>query len=501
MDDMAFAYETHLWSSAVPSTWQSELLLLMGGKTKENSEMLATSLTNIGEIASADVIQSLEKIADALIAEKAEDRMLDEQSSDEDKLGWLLSPAAGRVVPLFQHFLKQHGHRCFREAEMRQKGWGEDATPVIGMLVASLRARGMLVGEKPPEKIDFEFERRAHARVEEKARGSMNFLSRPIFHMGLRFAKSGVRKREQTKYLTIRLQNSIKRDYRLLARKLWQKGALRTNQGKTPSQIEEDLDLIFFLTHEEIGVLMQAASQRRDTPHNRKLAATLLQKARQRREVLPLQEAIEFPHLSEPGEPPFPKRKHEGDADEEERRVEGRVEGEGLVLKGMGVSKGVVVSRARVIRKIHEASSLKKGEILIVPYTDVGWTPFFSLVGVYLLSSLPPLSLSLIYFCRRSCMRARWGGIAWGCCCARVWTALCGGFTRCDVVIQHRGYRQIRWQHRFPLLAKGCLIETEICRTWIVVSIDRFIRVSNFLCYVNRLLASRCSKSRYCAST
>lgn len=48
---------------------------------------------------------------------------------------------------------------------------------------------------------------------------------------------------------------------------------------------------------------------------------------------------------------------------------------------GIGCSSGVLVGTARVIKDISEASRLNKGEIMIVPYTDPGWTPLFSLAA------------------------------------------------------------------------------------------------------------------------
>ncbi len=48
---------------------------------------------------------------------------------------------------------------------------------------------------------------------------------------------------------------------------------------------------------------------------------------------------------------------------------------------GIGCSAGVIKARACVINDIAEASKLKSGEIMIVPFTDPGWTPLFSLAA------------------------------------------------------------------------------------------------------------------------
>lgn len=56
-------------------------------------------------------------------------------------------------------------------------------------------------------------------------------------------------------------------------------------------------------------------------------------------------------------------------------------EGTGARLTGIGCSAGRIRATARVIRSIHEARNLKAGEILVVPFTDPGWTPLFSLAA------------------------------------------------------------------------------------------------------------------------
>jgi len=45
------------------------------------------------------------------------------------------------------------------------------------------------------------------------------------------------------------------------------------------------------------------------------------------------------------------------------------------------VSRGRVTGVARIVRTIDEASALQRIEILIASITDVGWTPYFSLIA------------------------------------------------------------------------------------------------------------------------
>jgi len=47
------------------------------------------------------------------------------------------------------------------------------------------------------------------------------------------------------------------------------------------------------------------------------------------------------------------------------------------VLNGLAVSSGVVTGKARVILKADTDEQVLPGEILVAPFTDPGWTPYF----------------------------------------------------------------------------------------------------------------------------
>jgi pyruvate,water dikinase len=52
-----------------------------------------------------------------------------------------------------------------------------------------------------------------------------------------------------------------------------------------------------------------------------------------------------------------------------------------LKLTGLPVSQGEVRGKARVVTSLDEASEIQHGEILIVPYTDIGWSPYFPMIS------------------------------------------------------------------------------------------------------------------------
>ena len=116
-----------------------------------------------------------------------------------------------------------------------------------------------------------------------------------------------------------------------------------------------DADAVFFLTHDELGRLARDSD------------SGLVAAALARREAFAAQESYEFPDVFQ-GEPT------RLDLDLEAGDSDG-------VVRGSPVSRGRVTGVARIVRTIEEASALQRGEILIAPITDVGWTPYFSLIA------------------------------------------------------------------------------------------------------------------------
>lgn len=68
--------------------------------------------------------------------------------------------------------------------------------------------------------------------------------------------------------------------------------------------------------------------------------------------------------------------------------------GEGL--KGQAGSPGLAEGPARIIRSAEEFGELKKGEILVCPYTDPSWTPLFALASAVVADTGGPLSHAAI---------------------------------------------------------------------------------------------------------
>lgn len=73
------------------------------------------------------------------------------------------------------------------------------------------------------------------------------------------------------------------------------------------------------------------------------------------------------------------RRFGENSATNEQATNEANANGNGIT--GIACSPGVFTGRARVIRNIHEAHRLERGDILITKFTDPGWTPKFNVIA------------------------------------------------------------------------------------------------------------------------
>jgi len=50
-------------------------------------------------------------------------------------------------------------------------------------------------------------------------------------------------------------------------------------------------------------------------------------------------------------------------------------------LRGIGTSRGVFEGTARAIRSMDDFGSLRDEEVLVVPFSDMAWTPLFARAG------------------------------------------------------------------------------------------------------------------------
>ncbi|MGB8329319.1 MAG: PEP-utilizing enzyme, partial [Polyangiales bacterium] len=291
--------------------------------TQAHHAEVAAMLAGAQHVESADIAEGVDRIVNLLsVTSNAEQAFAWDDA--ESALAWICSTDSGRAGEEFTRYLDRHGHRAVRELELRQKEWAVDPAPLIASLQSGLRARLQHGTPRRP-----------------KPGPASSTKDRPFIRRLLPLAHAAIRSREHTKSALVAVTARFKHAYRAL-------GLRMVKEGLLPDQ-----DAVFFLTHQELGRLLEG---RRD----------LAELAVSRRRVIDFQMPLHFPQIFRGRPEPL---RHEP------------IEGDGGALVGKPVSRGVVTGPARVAETLEEAAALQAGEILIASITDVGWTPYFSLIA------------------------------------------------------------------------------------------------------------------------
>jgi pyruvate,water dikinase len=339
------AFSLHYNTSSQSGSYYSLLLNLFSkGKvpTSEHQEKVASLYTDIPDIESAHVVKSIDELALVLSTEpNIRDQFL--TANFDTGLEYLKHKASLKVTSLWAAFMERHGHRCVREAELREKEWAADPSVVLEGLKSKtiMLLDGQTTDSMPSnKKLQFDLD-------------GLNPISKMVAKNVLPKARKAVATREQTKAWSIKVQYEFKKAYRHLANLLVKKGWLN------------DTDLIFFLTHSEIGDFI------RDTDKT-----LWIEKAKQRRKLVPGLNELRFADIS--FGIPVPEEIPEFIAANS--------------LRGTPVSKGITEGRVRLVNSIEDARKLQRGEIMVSRYTDIGWTPFYSTINGLVTEIGSPLS-------------------------------------------------------------------------------------------------------------
>lgn len=298
---------------------------ITSGRTEEDGRADAMRLmAGASDVESAMMLDHLQAVVRTLAADReASGQFL---ADTPEKAVTDLRRADSRSGTALREFLHRHGHRGYRELCMRDPSWADDPAGLGSMMQVMLRATRTAAGPAPE---------RARRSDGESTPRAISFLAR--------LAQGGARGREETKAKMALMAHALKRGYRHLGEVL-----ARTN--RLP-----DADLVFFFDRGEL----------RDVVGDGDITE-LVQKARARREALAFQDALEFDDVSVGRPSPAIAPPQVADADS----IIGRPAGRGSV-------EGIV----RVAKSVHDARGVQPGEILVAPVTDVGWTPYFTVIA------------------------------------------------------------------------------------------------------------------------
>lgn len=320
----------HYITSAHSGAMSSALLTILSqGKSEhEAREILAGLLEDIDGIESVDILRSMRRIARTCIVSNPECRDMDWQ-----QLSVYIANDNGDVKAAYDSFMRRHGHRAIREAELRSKSWEMDGQGFMENLLTVIRS-----GANEQEKTESKVEENIQAALS----GRKGILKKVIGYI-IRQSRAGVYNREYTKARFVRAVDRFKKAYIRLAKDLVAMGAL------------PDEDLIYFLSHRELGELISTRSSK------------YLKLALKRRRLLSEQAQVKYKDIYI-GKP-------------EPIVIESISCENGTVLTGAPISRGEVCGTARVVRTVDDAKKLRDGDIMVAAFTDIGWSPYYSVIG------------------------------------------------------------------------------------------------------------------------
>ncbi len=321
------AVALHYAASAFSGAMNVALTMTLSGGTNisdESKRLMTELLSGVDGVESAAVLEGLEELASIIRGTSMETSIM--KGSPHEVHQALLSDnsTAGRY---YTAFIKRHGHRCIREAELREPEW--ELEP--GHLIESLK---VLIQTPPRVK-----------KALEPGALKMPILPEGVNHGTIKWlsgqARTGVRAREKSKSMLILVIHKFKVAARTLSERLVSEGLL------------PEADLTYFLTMDELELLTSG------------LGDGLIGRARRRRRLYPQQMELRFPDLSYghpvPEEPSLPE--------------------DGTNMSGIPVSRGIAEGIVRVVKTREDAEALQSGEIMVAQFTDIGWTPFYGRVA------------------------------------------------------------------------------------------------------------------------
>ncbi|XP_064640446.1 rifampicin phosphotransferase-like [Lineus longissimus] len=328
-------------NSSKSGVWGAALLFtLTRGKQEWKTEHVsdvAMLLSKCDDVYSADVPTAMKELAEVISKSNKKEAFL--TMTCQDAVNWLKSAESGEAGKKFAEFIDRHGHRCVREAEFRETSWRAEPTKLIPSLQMLIKVGHSDQKKSKDQILDVN-------EAISKLKTPTTWFGRKVLKLLVPWARQAVGGREWGKSISIEFNDIFKEAY-------WKLAKFMVEEGYLP-----DRDLLFFLTHYEIGQVLKTRS------------AKLVARASKRRRVLPKQMDVHFPEISI-GHPT--SLKEEEDCEEPLATS--------VTIKGMPVSQGLVKGRARVVKTLKEAETIQFGDILIVPYTDVGWTPYFPLLA------------------------------------------------------------------------------------------------------------------------
>ncbi|KAF0306178.1 putative phosphoenolpyruvate synthase [Amphibalanus amphitrite] len=330
--------EDHVFCTTTGNMLQIALLVTLSenGQNAWDQDMFssfAVLLSSCSGAESAEVPSSLKRLSRLIAATGDADEFV--SASPEEALVWLKTRHTV-VAVTFKDFLATHGHRAVTEMDMLSTPWELDPRPLVATLQTMVKNADSLEDSKAEVDVTQALDQ-LKVTVSSRSRKGLAFL--------LPYVRQSVVRRECTKSLLVRVHHQ----FRLAFRRL---GQLMVHEGRLP-----DAELVHFLTLRELQNLLDTRSP------------AIVIKASRRRRLLPKLNQLKFAEVIRGIPRPLPVQ-------EPVRSADGLV-----VVRGTPVCQGRVQGTARVARCIADAAQIQRDDILITHATDIGWSPYFPVLG------------------------------------------------------------------------------------------------------------------------
>lgn len=311
------------------------MLLLTKGSDNFTSNHLAdiaVLLSSCTNVISTEVPIALSKIAACIRKNcKSEEFSKIEPAEAIDWLKLNCPPAAEKLCAFFD----MHGHRCVQELDLFAEPWIFRSDSII----STIQTQAMSPEKNYVSKMLNVQETIASLKT------PMSSFTKWLLQLVIPLCRKAVTRREMTKDRIVSAVHTLRLAYKHL-------GVLMVAENCIP-----DENLIFFLTHQEIGQLLNN--------HN----SLLVRKALRRKKIYQQAVKLEYPEFSVGM--PIPVQKTL-----DASFYEGCTK-----IEGTSICGGSWVARACVITDLSEAKNIQHGDILITHCTDIGWSPYFPLLG------------------------------------------------------------------------------------------------------------------------
>jgi rifampicin phosphotransferase len=240
-------------------------------------------------------------------------------------------------------FMLEHGHHCRGELELYNARWNEKPDYILGLVrsyVRSLDQANPLANQQRLARERLELTAQCRQRLK-------NPIKRWVFTWSLRRAQQLARNREAWKNQAVRLIANMRQIVVELGKRLAREGMLAKPED------------FFFLEAAEVELIAKG-----------KPVANLKALISARRSEYERNCTYNPPQVVL------------GRFDPSQQPVE-LADANISVLRGIAIFPGIVAGRARVILRCDDETQVLPGEILIAPFTDPAWTPYFlSAAGV-----------------------------------------------------------------------------------------------------------------------